>query len=229
MDRAVEALRTCIVDDVHVANRFSDLLETLTTRIRSRFVRMPAPGNPSRGASPPAAPAPQTPVMPPPLTTTTTTAPSNWNAYNGNGGNAAVVVDSPAPGTNTGRATPSDPLWGISTETYDPGSSTILIMPPPSFGAGAGWDPTGGSGSGNANNGQNSGFANDAGAPAYGAGAGMEDVAGGGYMPDWLGLPLNPLLDSYGADVGQTTYGPDVGGYDLLDVLLSGMDGGGLG
>lgn len=220
MDRAVEALRTCIVDDVHVANRFSDLLETLTTRIRSRFVRMTAAGNPSRGASPPVSTtAPQTPMMPPPPQTVSASQ-ANWNAY---GSNGAIVLDSPAPGTNTGRATPSDPLWGISTETYDPGNSNILIMPPPSFGVNGVWDA-----SGNGNNNNNSGFGSDAGAGAanYG-GARMDDVTSGGYMPDWLGLPLNPLLDSYGADVNQTTYGPDVGGYDLLDVLLSGIDGGG--
>lgn len=42
----------------------------------------------------------------------------------------------------------------------------------------------------------------------------------GGAGPDWLALPLDPLLNSYGADVTQTTYGPDVGGFDLLDLLL---------
>lgn len=216
MDRAVEALRTCIVDDVHVANRFSDLLETLTTRIRSRFVRMTATGNPSRGGSPPAPTAPHTPMMPPPQPASAGAAP--WSGYANAG--AGALETSPAPGTATGRATPSDPLWGISTETYDPGNSNILIMPPPSFGLGGVWDTT--SGAGNA-------FGSDASAGAANyAGSGLaDDVTTGGYMPDWLGLPLNPLLDSYGADVNQTTYGPDVGGYDLLDVLLNGMDGAG--
>lgn len=37
MDRTVEALRTCVVDDVHLGTRFSDLLESLTFRLRSRF------------------------------------------------------------------------------------------------------------------------------------------------------------------------------------------------
>ena len=44
MDRAVEALRACIVDDVHVGNRFADMCETLTRRIRSRFVRISTNG-----------------------------------------------------------------------------------------------------------------------------------------------------------------------------------------
>lgn len=38
MDRAVDALRNCVVDDVHLGIRYAELLETLTTRLRSRFI-----------------------------------------------------------------------------------------------------------------------------------------------------------------------------------------------
>ena len=41
MDRAVDALRNCVVDDVHLGIRFADLLETLTSRLRSRFISAP--------------------------------------------------------------------------------------------------------------------------------------------------------------------------------------------
>ncbi|KAF1812298.1 hypothetical protein P152DRAFT_458680 [Eremomyces bilateralis CBS 781.70] len=41
---------------------------------------------------------------------------------------------------------------------------------------------------------------------------------------DWLALPLDPLLSSYMADVTQTTYGPDIGCYCMLDVLLRGRE-----
>lgn len=47
MDRAVDALRTCVVDDVHLGIRFADLLETLTSRLRSRFISAPAGPPPS--------------------------------------------------------------------------------------------------------------------------------------------------------------------------------------
>lgn len=47
MDRAVDALRNCVVDDVHLGIRFADLLETLTSRLRSRFISAPAVGGPS--------------------------------------------------------------------------------------------------------------------------------------------------------------------------------------
>ncbi|CAL3969249.1 unnamed protein product [Diplocarpon coronariae] len=43
MDRAVDALRNCVVDDVHLGIRFADLLETLTSRLRSRFISAPGP------------------------------------------------------------------------------------------------------------------------------------------------------------------------------------------
>ncbi|TAQ90624.1 hypothetical protein B7494_g1035 [Chlorociboria aeruginascens] len=41
MDSAVHALRDCVVDDVHLGIRFADLLETLTSRLRSRFISAP--------------------------------------------------------------------------------------------------------------------------------------------------------------------------------------------
>jgi hypothetical protein len=41
MDRAVDALRNCVVDDVHLGIRFADLLETLTSRLRGRFISAP--------------------------------------------------------------------------------------------------------------------------------------------------------------------------------------------
>ena len=41
MDRAVEGLRNCVVDDVHLGIRFADLLETLTSRLRNRFIQAP--------------------------------------------------------------------------------------------------------------------------------------------------------------------------------------------
>ncbi len=45
--------------------------------------------------------------------------------------------------------------------------------------------------------------------------------AGYGTATDWLALPLDPLLNSLGAGVTQSSLmGPDVGGFDLLEVLL---------
>jgi hypothetical protein len=41
MDQTVEALRNCVVDDVHLGIRFADLLESLTSRLRNRFIHAP--------------------------------------------------------------------------------------------------------------------------------------------------------------------------------------------
>src|SRR5437868_6087148 len=40
LERSVTALRSCIVDDIHVGNRFADMCEILLRHIRSRLVRM---------------------------------------------------------------------------------------------------------------------------------------------------------------------------------------------
>ncbi|EJT81017.1 hypothetical protein GGTG_01006 [Gaeumannomyces tritici R3-111a-1] len=64
MDRTVDALRNCVVDDVHLGKRFADLLESLTSRLRNRFIHAPATGpggsaQPASGASSAARPSPQ--------------------------------------------------------------------------------------------------------------------------------------------------------------------------
>lgn len=43
MDSTVKALRTCVVDDVHLGIRFADLLENLTMRLRNRFIYVAHP------------------------------------------------------------------------------------------------------------------------------------------------------------------------------------------
>lgn len=45
MDSTVGALRTCVVDDVHLGIRFADLLENLTMRLRNRFIYVANPTN----------------------------------------------------------------------------------------------------------------------------------------------------------------------------------------
>ncbi|KAF3770454.1 hypothetical protein M406DRAFT_245505, partial [Cryphonectria parasitica EP155] len=51
MDSTVEALRTCVVDDVHLGIRFADLLENLTMRLRNRFIYVANPTNQTQAAS----------------------------------------------------------------------------------------------------------------------------------------------------------------------------------
>lgn len=46
----------------------------------------------------------------------------------------------------------------------------------------------------------------------------------GEHQPDWIALPLDPMIPGQSGDVevGQTGHGPEVGGSDMLDVLLAG-------
>ncbi|KAL2760885.1 hypothetical protein ACRALDRAFT_1027502 [Sodiomyces alcalophilus JCM 7366] len=59
MDSTVEALRNCVVDDVHLGIRFADLLDSLTSRLRNRFIQAPLLGH-SGGARSPDPPQPGT-------------------------------------------------------------------------------------------------------------------------------------------------------------------------
>ncbi|CAG8976872.1 hypothetical protein HYALB_00003483 [Hymenoscyphus albidus] len=49
MDHAVNALKGCVVDDVHLGIRFADLLQTLTSRLRTRFISAPKNSAPTTG------------------------------------------------------------------------------------------------------------------------------------------------------------------------------------
>ena len=100
------------------------------------------------------------------------------------------------------RITPTSALYGIPTETYDPGSLNHSVMPPPGYNANGQFDvfPNG------INDNYNLGF----------------DTSGD---RNWLTLPLDSLVSSYGADISSSSYGPDVNGFDLLDTLLGSTDG----
>ncbi|KAH7083913.1 hypothetical protein FB567DRAFT_94410 [Paraphoma chrysanthemicola] len=206
---AVSALRQGIVDDVHVGNRFADLVETLTHRIRSRFVRLAANG--STGISRAGSRSPiQAPLMPPPapLGQSNHLQPHYMGSNTNFQPTGTSVPGSPSLGlTASGRATPlSSSLWGISAEPYDPNSNSISIMPPPGNYTSFNTQNANGNGNGNTNWSQ---WAN--------SGASW----GAGQDQDWLALPLDPLLDQWGAEINQTAMGPDVGGMDMLDILLN--------
>ncbi|KAL9089979.1 MAG: hypothetical protein Q9165_005508 [Trypethelium subeluteriae] len=214
LERTAEVLKTCIVDDVHVASRFAEILELLIRRMKSRFVRLAAGGT-ERSRAATRSPAPQTGqqqqhmyVQTQPQDYGNLSAPQ-WTGYNG-----------PPPASTyhgSGRATPNNPLYGISADPYDPMNSNISIMPPPTFPTGT----DGNSGSSWYNAGMQTSGASEG---PYGGGTMTDDGTNGNMNTDWFALPLNPLLDINGADVTQSAYGPDVGGLDMLEVLL-GLDG----
>lgn len=216
MDRTVEALRTCIVDDVHVASRFADLLATLTENLKPRLVRISADGRVtgrSRRES-----QHSTPAHPP-------------QQMQHNGGMFSHQQHQAAPGAVLDQqqwpyATPepqhANPLFGISNDTYDlmGNADNFSIMPPPSFGLQSPNQNTAPGGTGAINAPSNGGFGNNHFASPTNEFGGPDDG-----MQDWLALPLDPLLNISGADVNQTMYGPELGGQDMLELLLNGNGG----
>lgn len=208
MDRTVEALRTCVVDDVHVASRFADLLDTLSSNLKPRLVRIAADGRSGRsqrvsthdGLEPMngAQGNGRTTLQPSPQATSgaarqTQQWTRNQNLMSPTGG-------MPAPNT----------LFGVSNDPYDitgNQSHHYSVMPPPGF-----------SGTSPDTNMNATGTTNGAYDPYAVAG---NFTADNQQLQDWFALPLDPILNMTGAEVDQTMYGPQLGGHDMLEYLLN--------
>ena len=223
MDATVEGLRNCVVDDVHLGIRFADLLETLTSRLRNRFIQAPTMQQASGGRQSPVPDLNGTPM-----------------ANSGDGGaawfgkhaqtlrdelsgnrkslSAGYVADplihsgrmlSPTTETNNISATPFD----LSTGTFPyPGGASLGPATPATA------DPN------NSN--------------AAGPGTGMDATM----FDDWNNpgdemwyLPTGPAFfqNMENSSVAMTAEGVNVGGLDLLDYMamdstqFPGMESGG--
>ena len=215
MDRTVEALRGCIVDDVHVASRFADLLDTLTQNLKPRLVRIAADGRTgrSRGLSHHGTPDP----VQPPLGMANQRLQQHQRQAS-----AGVLPNqqqwsysaSMTPNAMNGTMAPNNPLYGISNDAYDlmGPDNNFSIMPPPSFGL---QSPT-------AKFNQNMTTADGTTMDPYGN---SNNFGTDNSMQDWLALPLDPLINMSGVDVNQTMYGPELGGQDMLELLLGSNNG----
>jgi len=199
MDRTVQVMRNHVVDDVHLSNRFSNFLEVITNRLRPMIVRMSrttgasSANAASRVSSRPASPGSN-------LQNRTT---EHMPAFPTDG-----FSDPQAQQGNRDANANAQALYGIPTQTYDisDGNNAFSIMPPPTE------------------------VSNQHGLPAsdthypqdfynpYGDAnfVGADD----GY--DWLALPLDPILQAGGQDVTANCFGPGIGEFDMLEVLLGG-------
>ncbi|EGX43705.1 hypothetical protein AOL_s00215g441 [Orbilia oligospora ATCC 24927] len=198
MDQTVYALRAASCDDVHLALRFGDLLETLTSRIRARFIRMNQSGkdtpnklNHGEGAN-----ADQ--PMPDAATVNTT-----------NGVNDLDNLGMPHPHIVYGNS-----IYPNDQQNYQNGFNGNTV--PQQFPTYSNVFPTSFHAMGDTGN-----FTNLA--NMYGIGDNeMDGLFGNNNTSgdDWLTLPIEPLL-GYGAGVSNGLMGPDVGGQDLLELLLA--------
>ncbi|KXX75983.1 Transcriptional activator ARO80 [Madurella mycetomatis] len=213
MDRTVDALRNCVVDDVHLGIRFADMLETLTSRLRNRFIHAP----------------------PPPVSTGDGRSPgathgdgANGSGANGHGlqphtGNAHDMWsrsrDGPGPERSTTPANISATPWDLTTGTFPYPSGSASMFGPSTPAGTAGMENNGNSGLAD-NSGvmfDNSDWANPANEMWY--------------LPPGAALFSN--LDN--TSVSMTAEGVNVGGVDLLEYMAMdpmdphgfGMDGSG--
>ncbi|KAH8880446.1 hypothetical protein GQ53DRAFT_538315 [Thozetella sp. PMI_491] len=213
MDQTVDALRNCIVDDVHLGIRFADMLEQLTGRLRNRFIHAPPP------------PAPTSDARSPGGTHLDTT---NGTAANGGptGTDWAKREGIVGPERTTTPANISATPWDLNTGTFPfPTGSASMFGPstpaahhhlpentnntapaPGSGGSGAGPSGAGGNNSSNMNfdgaNYDNSDWNNP-----------------GNEM--WY-LPPGPALfqNIENSAVAMTAEGVNVGGLDLLEYMV---------
>ena len=202
LEGTVLAFRTSIVDDVHVASRFADLLDTLTKRIKSRFVRMARNG--AKGSSRTSRAPSQSPVG----YTYNQAQQSNVRGTphpcppNNARGGAQQPGDFQEPNLPRSRTTPV-PALAIDPQDNNYG---YTVMPPP--------------------NDLNSPTMAQAGYGGYGdydfSYAANDFVDGGS---DWIALPLDGLLDHPSANVTAGGYGPEIGSTDLLELLLAPQGG----
>ena len=209
MDRTVQVMRNHVVDDVHLSNRFSNFLEVITNRLRPMIVRMSrttgassANAANSRVSSRPASPGSA-------LQNRTT---EHMPAFPTDGFSDSQAQQGNRDANANANA---QALYGIPTQTYDisDGNNAFSIMPPPTEVFNHHQNPL--SASDNAHDPQD--FYNTYGDAGF---VGADD----GY--DWLALPLDPILQAGGQDVTANCFGPGIGEFDMLEVLLGGGGGG---
>ena len=201
-DRVVEALRTCVVDDVHLSHAISRLLELLTTSIRTRFLRF-APldrGGDGEGSQErPSAPISR--YQSPSRTRregSNNAWPSGQNNTNSSNNNNIAFVD----GNNPSLSSVHDPLAGIPAQPINSSNINVSFMPPPP-----------------------SVYYNYYDTNATPAAGDLEDSMNenAGALPDWFALPLDQFFNSSTTvvDQGLGGTGPMLGEFDMLEVLLN--------
>lgn len=243
MDSTVEALRTCVVDDVHLGIRFADLLENLTMRLRNRFIYVANPSSQQGGSGQGDSKSPEM------------GAGGSQNAHHGLGVNGHDHIGWPrlhALGENAPAAIESARANTIlfSDRAVTPAniSATPFDIPsnfnlPTAFAGAAGIGgpatPTTALSAGLPHEGTGGGSANLAGSGA----SGVSDMFGGSDGADWTAgpahdmwfLPAGPaFFQNVGgpgdSGVGMSAEGINVGGMDLLDYMAMDqypLDGGG--
>ena len=227
-DRVVEAMRTCVVDDVHLNHAISRLLELLTTSIRTRFLRF-APldragdgegsQNQSQSQSQERPSAPISRHQSPSRSRREGSS-NAWPSTNLN-----FMESNTSTGPNTTMSSLHDPLAGIPAQPINSSNINVSFMPPPPSVYYNYYDAASGDLEDSNNVPPHSMHDN----PNANANPNPNPNAA---LPDWFALPLDQFFNSSTTvvDQGLGGTGPMLGEFDMLEVLLNEQhDGGGEG
>ncbi|EEP80094.1 conserved hypothetical protein [Uncinocarpus reesii 1704] len=216
-DRTIESLRTCIVDDVHLSVTIADLLQLLTSNIRTRFLRF-APFDRVDCSSRERTPLPPSSRQQSPQAREQE---FRWHSNPIGQGTGNFQFD-----TSSAPSTTNDPLASIPAQPINSSNLNVSFMPPPPSVYYNFYD-----------HGTSPKMEVDDSTIAphtiNTSGAGSNSNT----MSDWFALPLDQFFNSStaGVDQGLGGTGPMVGEFDMLEVLLkdqyteggSGGNGGG--
>lgn len=222
-DRTVEALRTFVVDDVHISNTVARLLELLTSSIRTRFLRFAPHDRGVDGDGQDRGSAPVSRAHSPPrdgLTSRRGSQQTPWSSTHGHdatpsGGGLGYMESN---GNPIGSA--HDPLASIPAQPINSSNLNVSFMPPPPSVYYNYYD----SNSTLPTNDLERSSSNDV-VPSHAVG---DSNGTSGALPDWFALPLDQFFNSSTAvvDQGLGGTGPMLGEFDMLEVLLNeGYDG----
>ncbi|KAI9928131.1 hypothetical protein ASPWEDRAFT_107678 [Aspergillus wentii DTO 134E9] len=212
-DRTVEALRTCVVDDVHLSHTIARLLELLTTSIRTRFLRF-APldrGNDGESQDRTSAPVSRQ-ESPRPRDGAQSRREGSTHSWQtpSTGQNLGYVDGSNQTSTTMGSV--HDPLAGIPAQPINSSNINVSFMPPPPSVYYNYYD---------SNAPRSTGEMEGSSVPSQSMNHDQANNSSG--LPDWFALPLDQFFNSSTAvvDQGLGGTGPMVGEFDMLEVLLN--------
>ncbi|KAJ5098666.1 hypothetical protein N7532_005667 [Penicillium argentinense] len=223
-DRTVEALRTFVVDDVHISNTVARLLELLTSSIRTRFLRFAPHDRGADGEAHDRGSAPVSRAQSPPREAVSgrRDGPQTpWSSAHGQdatpSGSGLGYVES-----NGAIGSGHDPLASIPSQPINSSNLNVSFMPPPPSVYYNYYDsnatmPTNDMGRSSPNHVVSSQTVGD----TNGAGSTSGTL-------DWFALPLDQFFNSSTGvvDQGLGGTGPMLGEFDMLEVLLNeGYDG----
>lgn len=226
-DRTVEALRTFVVDDVHISNTVARLLELLTNSIRTRFLRFAPHDRGVDGDGHDRGSAPVSRAQSPPRETVSgrrdgpQTPWSSAQDVTPSGSGLGFVDNNNTGGQPSGTiGSAHDPLANIPAQTINSSNLNVSFMPPPPSVYYNYYDSNSTMPTSDLERSSPNHVVSQSVGDSNGANAGL---------PDWFALPLDQFFNTSSSavvDQGLGGTGPMLGEFDMLEVLLNeGYDG----